>query len=194
DHRVVDLDEVGLLGGDDVGELVVRLVAVVGQADVLHLALRLELARQGQLGAPVAQVVHGQQLDVVGAQAAQRVGELRLAGSAVVGGQLAGQEDALAQAQLGKQVAQHVLGIGIVGRGVDDGGAAVHEDAQHFAQRLAARHVHLEAAGGAGADDRDQLAGGGDGAPEHGAGLRPGSSGQGGQGPQGGGAGNGEGG
>ncbi len=137
----------------------------MGDADVAHLAFGFQLARQRQLGLPVAQVVHGQQLDLVGAQAPQRIGELRFAGGAVVGGELGRQEDLVAHTQLGHQVAQHVLGIAVVGRGVDDAGAAGDKPPQHLLQRLAPGGVHLETARGAHADHRDRLARGRNGAP-----------------------------
>lgn len=87
--------------------------------------------------------------------------ELRLAGGAVVRGELGRQPDPVAHAELGHQVAQHVLGIAVIGRGVDDAGAAGDETPQHFLQRSAAGRIHLETARGAHADHRDGFAGGG---------------------------------
>jgi len=61
-------------------------------------------------------------------------------------GELGRQPDPVAHAKFGHQVAQHVLGIAVVGRGVDDAGAAVDKTSQHFLQRPAAGCIHLETA------------------------------------------------
>ncbi len=143
-------------------EFVVLAVDVVGQADVFRLAPGLQFARIGQLGLPVAQVVHGQQFHLVGAQALERLRELRLAGGSIVRCELGRQPDPVAHAEFGHQVAEYVLGIAVVGRGVDDGGTAGDETPQNFLQRPAARRIHLETARGAHPDHWDGFAGGGD--------------------------------
>ena len=84
-HRVIDLHEVRLAGLHRVHEGVVRIVAIVGEAGVPDLALRLQFAGDRDLGAPVAQVVDLQQVDPVGAQPAQRILELRETGIAAFG-------------------------------------------------------------------------------------------------------------
>ena len=67
-HRIIDLQEVRLGLLDHVGELVLRRVEVVGDAGVLHLALFFQFARHRNLRFPVAEIVHLEQLDLVGAQ------------------------------------------------------------------------------------------------------------------------------
>uniref|UniRef100_A0A1I8AQ95 TMP-TENI domain-containing protein n=1 Tax=Steinernema glaseri TaxID=37863 RepID=A0A1I8AQ95_9BILA len=103
----------------------------MGNAHVTGLALGLEFTGVGQLALPVAQVVHLQQIDLVGAQAAQRLGPLRLRRSLAVGGDLGGQEGALAPTALLQQLAQYRVGAAIVGRGIDDPAATVEEHLQH---------------------------------------------------------------
>ncbi len=164
DHRVVQLDEVRAAGLQRVGECVVGVVAVMGQAGVADLALRLERLGDGDLGLPVAQVVVLQQVELVGAQPPQRVVELGEAGRAAFGRELAGEEGPRVPLLLGEQVAEHVLGAAIVRRGVDRARAGGEEQRQHLAQRVAfiGAAADLEATGGAHADHRQRFIAGWD--------------------------------
>ena len=75
--RIIDLQEIRLRYPDRLSELVLRAFPEMGQSDVAHLALPLEVARERELGAPVAQVVDLKQLELVGLEASQRLSELR---------------------------------------------------------------------------------------------------------------------
>ncbi|MNF89742.1 hypothetical protein D3C84_722780 [compost metagenome] len=69
-HRIVELDEIHRLLGQHREQVVVGRFAVMGDADVAHPALLLQLAQQSQLGAGVLQVVHLQQIELVALQGA----------------------------------------------------------------------------------------------------------------------------
>src|SRR5690606_30840940 len=89
-------------------------------------------------------------------------------------GQLGGEETLLAPASLRQQATDDVLGIRIVGRGVDDAAAALEEEAGYVLQRFVLRRVqgHLVASRSAGADHRHGFAGRRDRPGEHRAGER----------------------
>ena len=81
-ERVVDLQEVELLGAQHRLDLAVGRRGVVRDADVAHAALVLPAAQGREVRAPVDQVVHLHQVDALGAQAREGLLHLRDAGLA----------------------------------------------------------------------------------------------------------------
>ncbi|MNC63034.1 hypothetical protein D3C75_1131220 [compost metagenome] len=84
-----------------------------------------------------------QQINLVGAQAAQRSGPLRLGGGTAVSGDLGSQEGFAAPTTLLQQLAQHGVGTAVIGRGVDDLTATVEEHLEHLPQLLELRRIDI---------------------------------------------------
>ena len=165
-NGVMNLNKVERFTAQDPFHLVQAAIQVVGDAHIFGLALLFQLAGIGQLGLPVAQVVHLQQFHLIGAQRLQRFGPLPLGLGTAVGGDLGGQEALVPPAALFQQRAQHLVRAAVVGRGIEHGGAAIEEDRHHFLEALVLLRADLghEAAGGAGADHGYLFAAGRDGA------------------------------
>ncbi|MCY1541788.1 hypothetical protein D9M68_774910 [compost metagenome] len=139
---------------------------VVGDTDVAHLALRFQLAQQGQLGAGVLQVVHLHQVQLVGPQGAQAGLDLGHATLTAGGGNLRREKGLALGAGAFEQFAGDLLRGTVTGCGIDQRGAAVDKGAHHLVQGLEAGllEAHIEGARGAQADYREHLAAAGDGA------------------------------
>ena len=97
-------------------------------------ALRLPILQGLRMRGDVHQVVYLHEVHALDAQALERGLHLLDALVAAAGVDLGGDEQALAQAELGDQVARDRLGGAVHRRGVDD---ITIEELQHFAQRCA---------------------------------------------------------
>src|SRR6266480_4842803 len=158
-ERVVDLHEIVLLRLQPALDLGISRRRVVGDADVTHALSLLPLEEGFRVGRDIHQVVHLHEVHLLHFQAAERLLHLPHACVAAAGPDLGGDEEPLAQAQLGDQVPGHGLGRAVHRRGVHDPAAAGREGLQHLAQQraLGGSGADVERLPGADTDHRQRL-------------------------------------
>ena len=109
----------------------------MGDADIADLALFLHLPQRREMGAPIEEIVHLDQVENRALQELGRAAHLRNPRLAPAGPHLGGEKDARSRAGLGDEIAGHRLGAAIHRRGVDNLAAGIEQEAQHLGERLA---------------------------------------------------------
>src|SRR5439155_8482393 len=102
----------------------------MGDADIANLAFFLHLPERREVGAPILEIVH---LDQIDDRALQQLGgapHLRDPRLAPAGPDLGGEKNARPRAGLGDEIAGYRLGTAIHWRGIDDLAASIEEEAQ----------------------------------------------------------------
>ncbi len=132
---VIELDEVHLLGLQDVRQVLVLRIPGRGDADVFHSTLLLHLPEKGQLGLPVSQIVDLVQADFAGSQTLLGLGDLCQARLPPLGSaDLRGHEDLVGIPDLPDQLAQDYLRRTVGRRGIDESASQVGEEANNLHQ------------------------------------------------------------